>query len=109
MLATTMVNGDWIIDSPDADPRFGSHRGLSIQVPITTFEDSPGIVAQQEALPVGLRYQVDARMGVYPWGTRIPATIPDWESMRPTPFKEIGWGWDITVEPDQKSLNLTFK
>jgi hypothetical protein len=99
---------DWIVDSPDADPRFGSHRGLTIQVPTTTFEDSPGIVAK-EALPVGLRYHVDARMGVYPWGARIPTTIADWEKMSPTPFKEVAWGWDITVEPDQQTLNINFK
>ena len=99
---------DWIVDTPDDDPRFGSHYKLTIQVPTTTVEDSPGIVANQ-ALPVGLRYQVDARMGVYPWGARIPTTIAEWESMRPIPFKEIAWGWDITVEPDQQSLDINFK
>jgi Domain of unknown function (DUF4157) len=99
---------DWIIDSPDADPRFGSHHGLTIQVPTTNFGDSPGIIAKQ-ALPVGLRYQVDARMGVYPWGARIPTTITEWESMRPTPFKEVMWGWDITIKPDQASLDINFK
>ncbi len=100
---------DWIIDSPDADPRFGSDRGITIKVPTTNFSDSPGIVMKKGELPAGLRWTVKARMGVSPWGTRIPTTIKEWESMRPEAFKEVGWSWDITVKPDKKSLDVSFE
>jgi hypothetical protein len=98
----------WIVDTPDADPRFGSHTGLSITLPTTSIEDSPGIIITSGVLPAGLRWVVQARMGVYPWGHRIPTTISGWESQRPTPFQEISWGWDITVNADQKSLTVNF-
>ena len=100
---------DWIIDSPDADPRFGSHYGLTVTVPTTKFEDSPGIVLHGGELPAGLRWTVDARLGVYPWGSHVPTTIKEWESMRPEPFKELTWGWDITVDPDKKSVDMKMK
>jgi hypothetical protein len=98
---------DWIIDTPDADPRFGSHYGLTVKVPTTSFSDNPGIVMHEGRgpLPAGLRYVVSARMGVYPW-YRVPRTISDWQSMKPTPFQEVVWGWDVTVDPSQDSLTV---
>ncbi len=102
---------DWVIDSPDADPRFGSDRGLTVQVSTTSFDDNPAIVMQQGRgpLPANLRWHADARVGVYPWGSRVPATIRDWESQRPTPFQEVPWGWDITVPATQDSLTVNFQ
>jgi hypothetical protein len=97
---------DWIIDSPDADPRLGSHRGLKITVPKTDFDDAPGIIMKSGTMPAGLHYKVDARVGVYAWGWPVPTSISDWETMKPEPFSEIKWGWDIVVKPDQKSLDV---
>jgi hypothetical protein len=102
---------DWVIDTPDADPRFGSHYNLAIKIPQTKYEDSPGVIMQKGKgpLPVGLRYNVDARMGVYPWGSRIPTTIEDWEKQKPEPFLEVNWGWDISVPKDRTKLDVDVK
>jgi hypothetical protein len=102
---------DWIIDTTDADPRFGSDRGVKVQVPTTKFDDNPGIVQHEGAgpLPASLHWKVDARVGVYPWGPPIPSDIAGWESTKPTPFQEVAWGWEITVPPSQDSLDINFK
>lgn len=99
---------DWVVDTPDADPRFGSHRGLMVTVPATKIEDSPGVITQG-VLPAGLTYDITARLGVYPWGSRVPTDIAGWESQKPEPFMEVLWGWKITVATDQKSFNVTVK
>lgn len=98
---------DWIIDSPDADPRFGSDRGVAVSVPTTRFDDAPGVIQNSGPLPAGLRFDVDARVGIYPWGSGIPKYIAGWESQRPRPFVEKAWGWDIEVDAAQTSLNVT--
>lgn len=99
---------DWVVDTPDADPRFGSHYGLKVMVPVTRIEDSPGVLTQG-VLPAGLTYDISARMGVYPWGSRVPTDISGWESQKPEPFMEVDWGWKITVAPDQKRFDVTVK
>jgi hypothetical protein len=99
---------DWVVDTPDADPRFGSHYGLTVTVPVTKIEDSPGVLTQG-VLPAGLTYDISARMGVYPWGSRIPTDIAGWQSQKPEPFMEVQWGWKITVAPDQKNFDITVK
>ncbi len=100
---------DWIIDSPDADPRFGSNRGVSVSVPTTTFADSPGVMMNSGSLPAGHHWEVDARVGIYQWGAGVPTTIGGWESQRPQPLREFNWGWSIVVQSDQQTLNLTLR
>ncbi len=102
---------DWIVDTPDVDPRFGSHNGVKPKVPTTEFEDAPAVILKGDkpVLPPGLTYKIEARMGVYPWGWPIPASIGDWEKMKPTPFVEINWGWKIVVSKDSKSLDVDVK
>ncbi len=100
---------DWIIDTPDADPRFGSDRGVAVAVPNTSFSDSPGIIQNTGTLPAKLTWNVDARVGIYPWGTRIPTDIAGWESQKPEPFREVAWGWTVKVKDDQKSLDVTVR
>jgi len=96
---------DWIIDSPDADPRFGSHYGLKIAVPTTKFSDSPGFRLKEGQFPPNWTWKVDARMGVYPWGQQwIPTTIKGWESVRPDPIKEVTRGWTLKVSPNQEEI-----
>lgn len=100
---------DWIIDTPDKDPRFGSDRGVAVAVPSTSFGDSPGIIQNTGTLPAKLTWNVDARVGIYPWGTRIPTDIAGWESQKPEPFREVAWGWTVKVKDDQKSLDVTVR
>ena len=102
---------DWIVDTPDVDPRFGSHNGVKPKIPTTEFEDAPGVILKGEGavLPPGLTYKIDARMGVYPWGWPIPTSIGDWEKMKPTPFAEVNWSWEIVVSSDSKSLDVDVK
>jgi len=98
----------WMIDSPDADVRFGSHRRLRIRVPVTNFEDKPGLIRKKgkRDMPVGLHYEANLRMGVYPWGKPIPTKISDWEKQKPKPFRGVHWGFMWQVKPDKKSLDL---
>ncbi len=100
---------DWIIDSPDADPRLGSNRGVSVSVPTTTFADSPGVIMSSGRLPAGHHWEVDARVGIYRWGPGVPVTIGGWESQRPAALREVNWGWTVTVNPDQETLSVNVR
>ena len=100
---------DWVVDTPDADPRFGSHRGLSISVPTTDIEDSPGVIQNRGPLPAGQHYEVDARLGIYPWGAGIPTFVAGWESQRPQPLVEAHWGWTVEVDQAQTALNISIR
>lgn len=97
---------DWIIDTPDADPRFGSHTGIMITVPVTNFVDAPGYIQDTGTLPPGFRWNVHARVGIYAWGPGMPTTIEGWESEHPEPLRELLWGWDIELMPDRRRFRL---
>jgi hypothetical protein len=94
---------DWVVDTPDADPRFGSHYGLTVTVPVTKIEDSPGVLTQG-VLPAGLTYDISARMGVYPWGSRIPTDIAGWQSQKPEPFMEVHWVGKLPWHQNRRTL-----
>ena len=100
---------NWVIDTPDADPRFGSNRGISISVPTTTFADSPGVFYNRGPLPAGHHWNVDARVGIYAWGAGVPTYVAGWESQRPSALVEQAWGWTVTVDPNQTSLSVTVR
>ena len=100
---------DWVIDTPDADPRFGSNRGAAVSIPTTTFDDAPGVIQNSGTLPAGLDWKVDARVGIYAWGAGVPKYVAGWESQRPQPLRESSWGWRVTVNADQVSLQVTVR
>lgn len=97
---------DWIIDTPDADPRFGSNNGLHVTVPVTDFQDAPAFMLPSGTLPAGFRWRVEARMGVYLWGGSVPTNIAGWEGERPRALREVSWGWDLALRPDRRSFTL---
>lgn len=100
---------NWIVDTPDADPRFGSDRGVTVTVPTSNFSDSPAILRRTGTLPPKLTWDVHARMGVYRWGIGVPRFIAGWESQRPTPIREVTWGWKIVVAPNQRTMQLLIR
>jgi hypothetical protein len=94
---------NWIIDSPDADPRL--QDAMNITVPVTNFQDVPGFESPQ-VLDNGFVWDVHARVGIYLWGGRVPTAVGNWESQRPTPLREVEWGWRIALNSDRRGYRL---
>jgi hypothetical protein len=95
---------DWIVDSPDADPRLSD--AMQITVPVMTFQDVPGFESTQ-VLDSGFVWDVHARVGIYLWGSGVPTTVGDWDIAHPTPLREVEWGWRVALNPDRRGYQLT--